>query len=883
MGIVLYQTAFGADVVMMDEDYFKEDVRNTQVIFTRQNKPFAQHAAGVEELLQPMYERMYGYKMDEKLFVVLASQKNQIPNGFSTQYPNNRQVNYIGGVLLTDYFSTSSWLDTLLYHETAHNYQANAKDNPVSSMLHAVLANGAFFVPFFTVPNAFEGSFMAEGNAVLNESWHAIGGRLYSGRFKIETLMQAKAHYLTPERIYNDNYFFLYGSHFYTLGGFYHYYLAQKYGLKKVNAYWKNHSHYWFWPFFTNNSMEESIGVDFETSVKEWASVMEEEAKKVHVVNGDVLATTQFFTPLNSDDSQIYTLINQNGRERPAIFVYDKKNGVTSFRSGAWMDGKVVKTSFGFATQSYNYTDPWHIYIGLYDANGEILPATQLKVIEGYTEDGKEVWFDVASSYMQPKLYVGDRFYTTANSSVFIDGGDLYYCMQEGKNRTIYKNKTPLYRYKGYYGHVVGVDSKGWVYFIANTKHGSALFRYKAGKTQQAIAGDTIIDARLIDDTHALVATVGSNSYKLQKVALAPIEKKPYEVKLFFEKKPYYAKADRSKIDKKAKKLSLNKPFTPLGDLHYSAGYLAFGYDVDAGFVYNASVNFSDPFMWNTLGFGIARDLNRYTLAQASYANSRYFADIYLDLYGVVDKPSGEKSKDFGVFASVNIPFLRHGYLKGDFRTSYYQDYQSYTREPLSAVASLEKTERFGVSMYPDFRLKGDLFYSNDRGDNAYGGALRYTQVIGNETYMHVKTKFAKSDATTPLFERGVKVIKDVFETYLLGDPSSVVMPSLKETLYQKSAWKASFEARKVLNFSRYFFTFPISLRRESLIGGYNYYKLEDFRRGVQNDNELKVGILLDTYWMNLLPVLLTLEYRYNDNAVLAKEHNIRFFAGVSF
>ena len=234
------QTLFGGDVVLMDEPYYKQDVRNTQLIYTKSNKPFARHTAQVEEALQPLYEKMFGYKMDERLYVVLASKRNQIPNAFSSQFPNNRQINYDGGVLLRDYFSTSSWLDTLLFHETAHNYQLNTKDNPISSTLHSILANGAFFVPFFTIPNITESSFMAEGNAVLNESWHGIGGRLYSGRNRIEMLMQAKAHNLTPDRLYNDNYFFLYGSHFYTLGGFYHYYLAQKYGLETLNAYWKN-------------------------------------------------------------------------------------------------------------------------------------------------------------------------------------------------------------------------------------------------------------------------------------------------------------------------------------------------------------------------------------------------------------------------------------------------------------------------------------------------------------------------------------------------------------------------------------------------------------------------------------------------------------------
>ena len=207
--LMLYGSA--ADVVPHDQDYYTAKVRNTELIYTRKNLPFAKTAAAVQMQLQPQYEELFGYAMDEQMFIGLLSDYNQIANGFAMPYPNNRQMNYIGGAMMVDYFSATSWLKTLLYHETAHNYQINAKDNIVSGTLHTVFRNGSVLVPWFNLPNITESSFLLEGNAVLNESYHGNGGRLYSGRFKAEMLMQAKAHYLTPERIYNDNYFFLYG------------------------------------------------------------------------------------------------------------------------------------------------------------------------------------------------------------------------------------------------------------------------------------------------------------------------------------------------------------------------------------------------------------------------------------------------------------------------------------------------------------------------------------------------------------------------------------------------------------------------------------------------------------------------------------------------
>ncbi|MEA2091396.1 MAG: hypothetical protein U9O83_03400, partial [Campylobacterota bacterium] len=195
--VVPSSLATGMAVVPHDKPYYKykDSENDVEIIYTEDNIPFARHTASVESPLHKDYKKFFNWKLDETLYVGLISCNNQIANGFSTQWPNNRQINYVGGTQMVDYFSSASWLDTLLYHETAHNYQVNVKGSSVSRGLHTVFGNGTLFFPFIPaiVPNVFENSFMLEGNAVLNESWHGNGGRLYSGRFKVETILQAKA------------------------------------------------------------------------------------------------------------------------------------------------------------------------------------------------------------------------------------------------------------------------------------------------------------------------------------------------------------------------------------------------------------------------------------------------------------------------------------------------------------------------------------------------------------------------------------------------------------------------------------------------------------------------------------------------------------------
>jgi hypothetical protein len=881
-----------ADVVPYDEDYYTKKVRNTELIYTEQNIPFASQAAKVEMLLQPMYEQKFGYVMDETLHVGLTSKYNQIANGFSTQYPNNRQINYIGGSIMVDYFSSTSWLNTLLYHESAHNYQVNAKDNIISSSLHYVLRNGAFFIPWFTLPNIVESSFLLEGNAVLNESWHGNGGRLYSGRFKAATLMQAKAGYLTPERVYNDNYFFLYGSHFYTLGGFYQKYLAEIYGLEKVNSYWREHSQDWYWPFFTNNSMQRAIGVDFETSFDSWRKSMEDEAKNLLLSDAEVIATSQYFSPINSDKDEIYFIINEDARQEPELIVYDKKRDKISKDAHGWLSGKVIKISEkNYTTQASANTSPWRIYQGLYDSDAFIIDSTKGKVIQGYLSDGRSVYFDVASSYDQPQLFIGSQFYDRVNSSVFIDGSDVYYFKQKDKTRTLYKNKKAIFSLEGYYSYMSGVDSFGALYFIANTRYGSGLFKYQNGEFKRVSKADTIIDARLIDDKTALVVCIGSDKFTYEKISLDEIDENPFQETLFVENEPYYRKADISIHESKTPKIDKENGYYSFLAMNYSGTNVALGNSDDAGFLYNVSINFADPLMQNTLSVFASRNADEYTLGGASYSNTQYFLQYLVSAYAVIDRPddnlsiSSSDERDFGLFVNARVPFFMAGHYYASLLGSYYQDYESNSRSPLSLSLKMLKAKQYGISMYPYSYYCIKPYFSTDRDDLAFGGDVELSHNIVGESYISLSAQYSQSDADNALDSRGVKITKSIIQQYSDSDPTTILMPSLKDTIYLKSVTKAGASLQSVFNLSAYFFTFPVSLRRESIFASYNYYALESFANTNEtiDINEAQAGVTFDTLWFNKLPIPVSIVYIYNDNSDIADEESFRFSLGLTF
>ena len=881
-----------SDIVPQDQAYYVKKVRNTELIFTEQNSKFAQHTAEVEMALQPLYEELFGYQMDEELHVGLTSSYNQIANGFSTQHPNNRQINYMGGALDIDYFSSTSWINTLLYHETTHNYQTNVKDNRVSSTLHSVFGNGVFLAPFMIIPNERESSFLLEGNAVLNESIHGNGGRLYSGRFKAATLMQAKAGYLTPSRVYNNNLFFLYGSHFYTLGGFYQKYLGETYGVEKVDKYWKMHSHHWLWPFMTNDSMQDTIGVDFEDSFNTWASLMKKEAKHIVEPKGKIIARSQFFSPLNADKDEVYFIVNESGRETPDLVVLNKKTAHVKTDIDSWVAGKVIKYKGEYTTQASAKTSPWRTYEGLYDDGAFIVEETKGKMVQGELENGYLVYFDVAESYDQAQLYVGNTFYDQVNSSVFIDKNDMYYFKQKGKTRTLYKNKVPVFSLEGYYSIVSGVDSEGAIYFVGNTKYGSGLFKYKNGNFTRVSSADTIIEARLIDDKTALVASMGSDEFTYQRIGLESIDEAPYVEKLFVENEKFYRQADVNVNPTKAPKVDLEEGYYSMLAMNYSGTTFMLGQDDTAGTTFDLNVNFGDPLSQNSLSLFASRGTDEYILGGATYTNSQYFLQYSLSGYGVIQKSpdinssANNDDRDYGVAANVSIPLLQVGRYKSGLKGSFFQDYSSDSRAPLSLSWYMDRSEFYGVSAAASSVINFTPYATLDRDDKAYGANATFSQGLGWETYLTVAGQYSSSDVEEDTnSSRGIKITRSTLDKFSDNDPSTVVMNGLIDTDYYKSAAKATAGLKTVINLSTYFFTFPVSLRREILSVDYNYYDFESF---VANDdkvtaNEVVVGLTLDTYILNVLPIPLTFEYIYNDNKEIAEESSFRFTTGFHF
>ncbi len=823
------------------------------------------------------YRSLFGWTLDDTLRLVLASPKNQVANAFSTQIPLNMQVDYIGGSLMPDYFATTSWLQTLLLHESAHNFQLNAKHNPLSRIGHKIFKNTPvvwlYFAPVFILPNLMESNFVLEGNAVLNESIWGNGGRLYNGIFKAMTLLQQKAGYLTPPRLYNDTLFYPYGTHHYILGGFFQLYLAKRYGLQKVDRYFLAFSDQWL-PFFTNAVSRRHFGQSFESLIRDFDRSLQQEAALFRKSEGKVLCRSKRAIPLSADAEEIRFLTTDD-RSEPVLVRLDKKSGKTTRKKGAWLFGKVFATSKGYATRASARVGIDRVAIALFDADARALPGTLSKAYQVYAKPHEALYFDVNSSFDGFRLYRDGSFLGRVNSSVIVDRKGNYYAFrQEGTKRTLVKNGKPLFSFTGYFAKPVDTDDAGGVWFVANSAHGATLYRYKEGGVSRLVPGDDVIDARSIDGKEVLLEVQRADGVVFLRTRIQPREARVHETHYFFEK--MFQEANIS--NKIAKPESTPKPYKAWQNLHYSALDQSITFNDDDTFDFSINASFADPLGYNTLHL-FASNYGDETVAGVGYDNSAYRTPFGVSLYGILSHEKQVRERGYGVSGYLDYPLFAYAYERSDFRLDGYLDSDKNAKSPLALRWFWKKRRQFGHARYPAFFTQLTLFGIEDRGDYTYGARLGWMREIGDELYAGADLHYAKSSTDIEgRNQHGIWI--DESEVSYKSDPSRFVMPSLKFDIYADEAFKGEVSLAKVFNFSKYYFSFPLSLRRETLYGKYRYFRLGGDGRHYRF-NEYTLGLNLELLALHKAVVPFSIEWLRNDN--LRDPRTFRLFFTMQF
>ncbi len=859
--------SLSANVSVTGDRYKKISHEKLEVLYADEYEALSKKVLDYEEGVIGLYSDSYGFSLDDKQYVGLLSSHNQVANAYSTQIPLNLQMNFPAGSLVVDYFASTSWIKTLLLHESAHNFQLNPKKNLLSYYSHKVVKNSFFtmllFVPVFPAPNLAESSFVLEGNAVLNESWHNNGGRLYSGALLAMAITQARAGYITPERTYNDHLYFPYGTHHYIVGGFFQLFLSQKYGIDKVNSYFYNFSGQWI-PLFTNHVFKETFGQDFETLLKAYNSWLLGKYSGFQPSQGRLLFSSKSAVKLNSDDEEIYFLTS-NHLSQPTLIMIDKKTGKIKKKKTNHRMGKVFKKSGRYYALSSAHTSPERIEVGLYDEEGLLLKESASKAMQSLSAEGEMVYFDIPNSFDEPQMYVNGDFYAQVNSSVFTSHDKHYYFVQEGKTRTLYENKRALFSYQGWYGFVCDKDENG-LYFIANTKNGSGLYRYASGLISRMSVADDIVDARLLSADRALLETIGADGMKFREVSLHSQIASVEEVSYFFENDKRFNALhfDRQAVQSEA--------YAPLSNLHYSSlsqSIISTGDEVD----FDIAANFTDPLSQNSVRIfssKVADDV----LAGAGYASSAYRLNFGASLFGVINHDKNESSRGFGTYLYLSYPLMQNTYEKMNLKLSYLLDWERDEKEPLTLSLDYTNHKHFGQSMYLNAANDFQLSLGLDREDKAIGGRYHYAHSLGNQLYGGFDLRGAYADVQGSGKKHGIKLQQ--YQTRF-SDALNFEMPSLAYDIYVESLLNAGLSLHKVFDIDKYFFSFPVSLRREALYAKYNYYKMQFLNDKEADFHEVTLGVKADLLYFNSLALPLSLEYIINEDLADANTFRVLF------
>ncbi len=876
--LILFPLFLTAETFIVPDDYKITKDEKIDYIYSDEYETILPDIKAYQEELLTQYEKDFGFKLDDKLQVVLASLNNQEANGFSTQVPFNMQVFYGSGSMFVDYFCESSWLKGLINHETTHNFQLNPKENWLAKASHKIFGNVGMIdtplIPLFPIPNSFENPFILEGNAVLNESRFGNGGRLYSGYALAEVVAMARAGEIRPELMYNKTLKFPYEEKNYIVGGFFQKFLMQKYGIKKVNSYFKEYSNQYF-PIFTDAVFEKEFDKTFTALLDEFVEDIKEKHKSFRVTEGKIVATSKSASSLNSDDEEIYVRVSDL-LSKPKILKFNKQTKEVAFKSGSWGGGKAFKIEQEYFTQTFSKTSPAKLTMGLFNENLFLKEGTSSKVIQGFMPNGKQVYFDIATSIESPHIYVGDKFYDTSNSSVYVDKeGNIYYFKQDKHKRTLYKNKKPLFSYVGHYGFVTDVDENGAIYFIAKSKDGSSAYRYNNSKIERVTQGDDVIDIKLINSQEAVVMSISAKGFNYQIVTLEPQNQEVSTTN-------YELEDNLSKVLKKSelfqsKEALKSNDYNALKEIRFSSIEPSFEGN-EEGSAITLKANFEDPLNRNSLSTILSFDSNK-TVVGAEYSNMTHQLEYGATLYGVEHQDNYVGTEDdHGYSAYLRLPFLDVGYWYGSAMLDYTKAFDSIYRKPLTLSMNISNYKQYGISRYANHSNQLSLFASRDRDTDSFGIEYSWMHDLGWQSYIGFDTSYLSSNQADNSFEKGIRVSDNLAD--IQNEKAQVIMPTLNQTLFAKEAITGEISLYKTFDIPLYAYHLPISLQRENF---YIKHKIYDFelQDGNKQYKETTFGLTNDTIILNQLKMPITTEWIYNEDVV--DKLQFKFFLGKRF
>lgn len=824
------------------------------------------------DLIIQEYENSFSWKLDETTSVVLASKKNQIANAFATNFPDLTTVWYPGGLTLLDQFASSSWIKTILIHEIAHLYQLNPKQE-LSKFSHQLFGNNvAPFIPvlWFTLPNYGLPTWIMEGNAVFNESRFGIGGRLFSGEMRALFYALLKDNKIDKNRIINDHLMFPFTTEKYIIGGYFSEFLARMYGTAKVNQFFVENAYRYINPLLLNKSFRHHFSKDYDTLFDEFIKSHQKQADQLKFSQGEVLYQSVIYSPLNSNNSDIFFLNFSDGASRPKRVIFNKSTFKLSEELTYHKNGKLYLIGDKFYSNTTGQVEKDITTYSLWDNNqNELIEYREQLISDQRNSTSLLVSLNDIDNI---KLHYKNKEYSSNGMGLIGPDERIYYFRQNDRKRTLCINDQKIFSFNSYYSKLVDINKYGDAYFIANTEYGSGLFVYKNKHIYRLTNSDAIKDARIINATKALVVETHSDGYHYKVISLHPRPSKLVSYNYSFEKQIGHSLPNKQSTTK----INSATKYNTISELQFNFFNVpSYQYSSKYGHELHLLANFSDPLDYNNLLLTSSYDESRGTKdITIAYLYTRYNLGLGL-ITGIEDKKPAilrqrqRKGSFITTEAVIFYPFIQKEQLKLDSQLSliYSQEYENneigyYTNFKFAHF------EKYLLNYDPYFLYSTKLEFLKENIGNDYAIHLIASRNIGSEFYINLESNnfYSKNsylEIYEDLYEKPLFIASERYAYYVnefsyLARHAAELKKSFQIELY--SSW------------------FPIGLRRIAPSIIFNYYTFDQRR----NFSDLGSSYDFELLFAHNYPFRVSIRHFYNsfenkNNLTLDIRSNLEF------
>ncbi len=811
-----------AYLVSNDDNYYVYRTPHVHYILTESDFKYLPKLTAQMQRSEKLFEKEFSWALDERTSLVVTSNKNQVANAFATMSPNNMVVFYKGGIDFLESSATPSWIDTLSSHEVAHVYQLNAK-NQLGAFLKKIFGNQTYIPipvlswPIFISPTALLPTFIVEGNAVLNESRLNQGGRLLSGESLV--LVSELIHSGKSDLPYlmNSNLEFPYGTEKYILGGFFQSYLADKYSFATLNRFFVNHAENNINPFDLKSSFAATFFAGYEKLYQDFQDSVRTKQKNYTAYRGSNLTTSLTKPEFKRIDDTIYFLTTLDAKSPNTLNLFNTASKELSSQRSYLKSGRVYRVDNKLYTSTSYSQNERNIFFTLVDDKYDFNPLFKDKYVTDI-EGSNVSYFDMTQSFDRGVLYRNEEKIAETESKALLDkSGNIYYFKQESGLKVLYKNQEKLTSFESYYALLTDTIDANEIYFVSNSQNGSSLFCYCDGTIKRVLPYDNIMSAMKANNGY-LVSFLNADRYHVAFIEKQQaVDQKPFDIKnqLSAEYFKSHIPIEEPQISEKP------TPYLSLSELRFSDYAMSFLYSKAHTTMLN-SFNWIDPLFYSSLSatFSLSNKLayNQLGFQYLPYATQFYLSgtnetEFYFDETEKVTTNSYRFNIENTLlsqrFSSLKVGLDFQGdsnkFFKNDISTAYitYQYYEAYF---------------LNYRPYTQFSFTPSIEKSAGRTSQSY--SLNASKNLFWDLYLSIglsknDSEYFKLEAASPtqnrFFKRGLST------------------PIYYSTLYTSNVTQGDLELLYDVPYSKYFYRFPVSVRRLAPFVGFQKSHSKEF------------------------------------------------------